>query len=35
MVTKNHEGIKGKDVVKIVRVIGMIINPRKTIIMLD
>jgi hypothetical protein len=33
MVTNNHEGIKKKDVIKIVRVGGIIINPRKTVIM--
>jgi hypothetical protein len=35
MVTNNQEGIKGKDVVTIIRVGGMIINPRTTLIMKD
>jgi hypothetical protein len=37
MVTNNHEGIKGKDVVKIIRVGGIItlINPRTTLTMIN
>jgi hypothetical protein len=35
MVTNNEEGIKGKDMVTIVRVGGIIINPRTTLIMID
>jgi hypothetical protein len=37
MVTNNQEGIEGKDVVKIVRVGGIIIiiNPRTTLTMID
>jgi hypothetical protein len=36
MVTNNQDGIKGKDVVKIIMVGGiMIINPRTTLTMID
>jgi hypothetical protein len=35
MVTRDREGIKGKDMVTIVRVGGMIINQRTMLIMID
>jgi hypothetical protein len=35
MITRNQEGIKGKDKVIIVRVGKIIINPRMTLTMID